>query len=208
MIAAARAPAVRDGRPMPRRRPGGPPPGRPASLQSPCGHPHPRHHRHRRRHHRRPGPGRRRAGPGGRPGLPGADPALPPARPGRARRRRDLARWCATRSTRWPGDWPTPAGWPGPSASPTSARRWWPGTGAPAPRCTGPSSGRTGGPPTGAAGRWPRPATSPSSGERTGLVLDPYFSATKMQWLLEEGGVPDRPRTWPSAPSTRGCCGT
>jgi glycerol kinase len=29
--------------------------------------------------------------------------------------------------------------------------------------------------------------------ERTGLVLDPYFSATKMQWLLEEGGVPDGP---------------
>jgi glycerol kinase len=26
--------------------------------------------------------------------------------------------------------------------------------------------------------------------ERTGLVLDPYFSATKMQWLLGEGGVP------------------
>ena len=25
--------------------------------------------------------------------------------------------------------------------------------------------------------------------ERTGLVLDPYFSATKMRWLLEEGGV-------------------
>ncbi len=25
--------------------------------------------------------------------------------------------------------------------------------------------------------------------ERTGLVLDPYFSATKMQWLLEEGGL-------------------
>ena len=25
--------------------------------------------------------------------------------------------------------------------------------------------------------------------EQTGLVLDPYFSATKMQWLLEEGGV-------------------
>ena len=29
--------------------------------------------------------------------------------------------------------------------------------------------------------------------ERTGLVLDPYFSATKMQWLLEEGGVPSGP---------------
>ncbi len=26
--------------------------------------------------------------------------------------------------------------------------------------------------------------------ERTGLVLDPYFSATKMAWLLTEGGVP------------------
>jgi len=25
--------------------------------------------------------------------------------------------------------------------------------------------------------------------ERTGLVLDPYFSATKMQWLLREGGL-------------------
>ncbi len=25
--------------------------------------------------------------------------------------------------------------------------------------------------------------------ERTGLVLDPYFSATKMRWLLHEGGV-------------------
>ncbi len=25
--------------------------------------------------------------------------------------------------------------------------------------------------------------------ERTGLVLDPYFSATKLAWLLTEGGV-------------------
>ncbi|HLH29015.1 MAG TPA: FGGY-family carbohydrate kinase, partial [Acidimicrobiales bacterium] len=29
---------------------------------------------------------------------------------------------------------------------------------------------------------------------RTGLVPDPYFSATKMQWLLEEGGVATDPR--------------
>lgn len=28
--------------------------------------------------------------------------------------------------------------------------------------------------------------------ERTGLVADPYFSATKMQWLLDEGFVSDR----------------
>jgi glycerol kinase len=29
--------------------------------------------------------------------------------------------------------------------------------------------------------------------ERTGLVLDPYFSATKMQWLLGPGGLSARP---------------
>jgi len=29
--------------------------------------------------------------------------------------------------------------------------------------------------------------------EQTGLVLDPYFSGSKMQWLLEEGGVPTGP---------------
>ena len=29
--------------------------------------------------------------------------------------------------------------------------------------------------------------------EQTGLVLDPYFSGSKMQWLLEEGGVPIGP---------------
>ena len=45
--------------------------------------------------------------------------------------------------------------------------------------------------------------------ERTGLVLDPYFSATKMQWLLDQGGLsPASPAGWPSAPSTPGCCGT
>jgi glycerol kinase len=26
--------------------------------------------------------------------------------------------------------------------------------------------------------------------ERTGLVIDPYFSGTKIEWLVEEGGVP------------------
>lgn len=29
--------------------------------------------------------------------------------------------------------------------------------------------------------------------ERSGLVLDPYFSATKMEWLLREGGVEQTP---------------
>ena len=97
-------------------------------------------------------------------------------------------------------------GWPGPSASPTSARRWWPGTGAPAIRCTGPSSGRTAGRPP-ACRALVEAGHLPMVRERTGLVLDPYFSATKMQWLLDEGGL--APGTGsPSAPSTPGCCGT
>src|SRR5687767_7842220 len=29
--------------------------------------------------------------------------------------------------------------------------------------------------------------------EKTGLVLDPYFSGTKLEWLLTEGGVDDGP---------------
>jgi glycerol kinase len=33
----------------------------------------------------------------------------------------------------------------------------------------------------------------PTVRRRTGLVLDPYFSATKMAWLLEEGGVEPGP---------------
>jgi glycerol kinase len=43
--------------------------------------------------------------------------------------------------------------------------------------------------------------------EKTGLVLDPYFSATKMSWLLTEGGV-SGPPTSSSAPSTPGSSGT
>ena len=85
-----------------------------------------------------------------------------------------------------------------PSASPTSARRWWRGTAARASRCTGRSSGRTGA---------PRPAATscaeaghlPLVRERTGLVLDPYFCGTKMAWLLTpEGGVAGRAPTWRS----------
>ena len=69
---------------------------------------------------------------------------------GRARRRRDLGRACRTCSPTSPptsadGARPSP-----PSASPTSARPWWSGTGAPASRCTAPSSGRTGAPPSAA----------------------------------------------------------
>ena len=61
-----------------------------------------------------------------------------------------------------------------------------PGSGIARPggRSTAPSSGRTGAPPSAcaalkAAGR------EPFVRERTGLVLDPYFSGTKVRWLLE-----------------------
>ena len=50
-------------------------------------------------------------------------------------------------------------------------------------RCTGRSSGRTGAARP-AATRCAPPGSSRSIRERTGLVLDPYFSATKIEWLL------------------------
>ena len=70
------------------------------------------------------------------------------------------------------------------SASPTSARPRSSGTARPAGRSTTPSSGRTAAPPR-PARRCARPATSGRSADRTGLVLDPYFSATKIAWLLD-----------------------
>ena len=71
-----------------------------------------------------------------------------------------------------------------PSASPTSARPACSGTGAPASRSTAPSSGRTGAPPTCAA-TLKRAGHEPMVTAKTGLLLDPYFSATKIAWLLD-----------------------
>ena len=105
---------------------------------------------------------------------------------GRARPRRDLDARCGPRWTRWPDGWPTTAGWPGPSASPTSARRWWPGTGAPVDplhRAIVWQDRRT----AAACRALTEAGHLPLVRERTGLVLDPYFSATKMQWLLGPG---------------------
>ena len=84
------------------------------------------------------------------------------------------------------------------------------GTGAPASRSTAPSSGRTGAPPTmcrelKAAGH------EPAVTAKTGLLLDPYFSATKIAWLLDHvrgrARAGARPATSPSAPSTPSCSG-
>ena len=38
--------------------------------------------------------------------------------------------------------------------------------------------------------------------ERTGLVIDPYFSGTKMEWLMREGGVDPAPRSARSTPGS------
>ena len=71
-----------------------------------------------------------------------------------------------------------------PSASPTSARRRWSGTARPASRSATPSSGRTGAPRRSAPSCAP-PGHEAMITERTGLLLDPYFSGTKLKWLLD-----------------------
>ena len=67
------------------------------------------------------------------------------------------------------------------SGSRTSVRPRCSGSARRAARCTARSSGRTGELPS-AAGRSRRDLVR----ERTGLVPDPYFSATKLEWLLRE----------------------
>ena len=69
-----------------------------------------------------------------------------------------------------------------PSALRTSVRPRSCGTARPAARRIAPSSGRTAGPPTSAANT---PRISRGSRGKTGLVLDPYFSGTKLRWLLQ-----------------------
>ena len=117
--------------------------------------------------------------------LPGVPAVLPPARDGSSTTPRRSGRpwrppWRAAR-TRSTSPWP-------PSASPTSARPSWCGIGAPAR-------------PRHRAIVWQDRRGAPlcesleAAGHlelvraRTGLVLDPYFSATKLTWLLTEGGV-------------------
>jgi hypothetical protein len=72
-----------------------------------------------------------------------------------------------------------------PSGSRTSARRSWSGTATRWSRSTGPSSGRTAARPAicrelEAAGH------EREVRRRTGLLLDPYFSGTKLVWLFRE----------------------
>ena len=74
------------------------------------------------------------------------------------------------------------------SASPTSARPWWRGIARAASRCTARWCGRTAAPPQ-RCDELREAGHEPLVRERTGLVLDPYFSGTKIEWLIREGDV-------------------
>ena len=77
------------------------------------------------------------------------------------------------------------------SGSPTSARPSSPGTPRAASRSTGRWSGRTAAP-RGAATSCARPGHEPLVRERTGLTIDPYFSGTKIEWLLRNAEGAER----------------
>ena len=118
------------------------------------------------------------------PRLPRADAALPGAGARRARRRRDLADASLAAAEAALADAASTRASCARSGSRTSARRRCSGIGATGGRSRRRSSGRTGA----------RPPAAPSFPlelirERTGLVPDPYFSATKLEWLLEHAGA-------------------
>ena len=72
-----------------------------------------------------------------------------------------------------------------PSASPTSARRRSSGTARPARPSTKPSSGRTAAPPIICAALKQAGHEAAVHRARPGLLLDPYFSGTKIAWLID-----------------------
>ena len=133
----------------------------------------------------------RRRGADRRPRLLGVRAALPAAGLGRARRGGDLGGDAAGRRARRS---PTPASrapsWRR-SGSPTSARPSSPGTRRAASRSTGRWSGRTGAPRR-AASELREAGHEELVRERTGLVLDPYFSGTKIEWLLRNAEGAER----------------
>jgi hypothetical protein len=146
-------------------------------------------------------------GPAGRLGAEGTAADLSQAGLGRARSGGDLARH--RRGLPWrAGQGRLRASGSPASASPTSARPPWCGTAPPASRCTTPSSGRTAAPPTLRRAEARRPRGD--GAERTGLLLDPYFSGTKIAWILDRWPAPaPRPRRarWRPARSRASCCG-
>ena len=129
----------------------------------------------------------RRGAPPRRARLPGARAALSAAGLGGARSGRDLGerREAPPRTlwrTRASGRVSSPR-----SGSRTSARRRSSGSDVRAALSTAPSCGRTAAPPRGA-----RELPAELIRERTGLVPDPYFSATKLEWILGRTDIPQR----------------
>ena len=133
-------------------------------------------------------------GASSRPRLPRVRPALPAAGLGRARRRRRSG----TSRRRSPARRSTTPGWRPASSRPigiTNQREtvcvWDPATGEPLHRAIVWQDRRT-------AARCDELRAAGHEAlvrERTGLVLDPYFSATKIEWLLEHvDGLRERAR--------------
>ena len=138
----------------------------------------PGHHRHHRAAARRARRGARRA----------ATPSCRStsrARLGRARRRRDLARACCAAVARGAARAPAPTARAIAAIGITNQREttllWDRAT-----RRAGGARDRVAGPPhrRRAAPRCSAPGLEREVRRRTGLVLDPYFSATKLEWLL------------------------
>ncbi len=101
---------------------------------------------------------------------------------------RDLGRWSGPPWPKWPDDWPTSdrvARAIGITNQRETVVAWDRRTGDPLHRAIVWQDRRT----AAACRALVDAGHLPLVRERTGLVLDPYFSATKMQWLLGPGGL-------------------
>ena len=130
----------------------------------------------------------RRAGPPARPRLQRVPAALPEAGLGGARRRRDLGGDPPDRDR---ARWRTPPYASGPDGDrdhqpARDGRRLGPGHAA--SRSTAPWSGRTAAPPA-RCDELREQGHEALIRERTGLVIDPYFSGTKIEWLIQNAEV-------------------
>ena len=112
--------------------------------------------------------------------------------PKRSRHRKSPSLWKP-----WPRPTCSPATSPL-SASPTSAKPRSSGIARPASPSTTPLSGRIAAPLRSASSSRRR-VTKISIQQRTGLLIDAYFSASKISWILEH--VPERTPTCRSRPS-------
>ena len=126
------------------------------------------------------------SGPGSPTSPTASSPSTSPARAGSSTTPPRSGRPSGPRWPRWAPGWPRPASRWRPSASPTSARPWSPSTartGRPLHRAIVWQDRRT----AAICAELTEAGHLPLVRARTGLVLDPYFSATKVAWLLRHG---------------------